>query len=485
MKTKFIILVFLFTCGNLVAQYTFEKIISSEPDKVINDIVEANNKYLLAGKIRNVETNKYQGYVVEMQNNGEILKEIELSNGTGASMFFNLHTAFGKFYLLGTQWVNENESSKLWFLELDSNLTITKQKLFNLPAGHWFSHMNSIIDSDTNLIISGYMSSQVEGVGYRTDPGFYKIDLQGDSVASFFMWNTQRQRYIYDVLESKDSSMYYAFGSAFNNIAGGEILLLNKNFDSIGIENIPRGINYYYSPLYLSDTSIMVCGIGAPFENAEYQLAVVSFSTQMQELDYAHFTKDEHTREYPSTVNGCSSNGDGIYVSGLSNADYSNPFFSSFDSWFHLIKLNSNLSTIWEKWYGGDAYYQPYSTLATLDGGCIMVGNRYDGSSEYVRDIFIVKVNSEGLLSWIQTINVYHDKYSVYPNPGINQINIKTKLNYCCFELYGVNGRLLIQKKINTEMNSVSTNHLNSGIYLYKLINKEGKTIETGKWIKR
>ncbi len=121
MKTISILLIIIFTYSNLVAQHTFEKIISSEHDKVIYDLVEVNNKYLLVGRVRNIETNIYQGYIVEMQNNGEILQEVQLSSGTGASMFFNLHEAFGKLYLIGSQWVNENESCKLWFLELDLN----------------------------------------------------------------------------------------------------------------------------------------------------------------------------------------------------------------------------------------------------------------------------------------------------------------------------------------------------------------------------
>jgi hypothetical protein len=66
---------------------------------------------------------------------------------------------------------------------------------------------------------------------------------------------------------------------------------------------------------------------------------------------------------------------------------------STFDSWFHLIKINPDISPIWEYWYGGDAYYFLYSILATNDGGCIMVGNRYDYETQnQERDIFIVKL---------------------------------------------------------------------------------------------
>lgn len=88
--------------------------------------------------------------------------------------------------------------------------------------------------------------------------------------------------------------------------------------------------------------------------------------------------------------NGVSKNGNNIYIGGTSNLDYYNPFWSTFDSWFHLIKINPDISPIWEYWYGGDAYYFLYSILATNDSGCIMVGNRYDYETQnQERDILL------------------------------------------------------------------------------------------------
>jgi hypothetical protein len=190
-------------------------------------------------------------------------------------------------------------------------------------------------------------------------------------------------------------------------------------------------------------------------------------------------------RDHPAMYNGVSKNGNNIYIGGTSNLDYYNPFLSTFDSWFHLIKINPDISPIWEYWYGGDAYYFLYSILATNDGGCIMVGNRYDYETQnQERDIFIVKVDSNGLITWTQQIPFAKQESMVYPNPGTNLLNIKSTCNEMEFELININGQVVIRQMLDNNCSVINAESIKSGIYFYRLIDKKNKAIETGKWIK-
>jgi len=64
--------------------------------------------------------------------------------------------------------------------------------------------------------------------------------------------------------------------------------------------------------------------------------------------------------------------------------------------------------------------------LATNDGGCLMVGCRYDyETQDQERDIYIAKVNSDGLIVWTQEIPMGKQVTTVFPNPGTNRLNIK------------------------------------------------------------
>ena len=161
-------------------------------------------------------------------------------------------------------------------------------------------------------------------------------------------------------------------------------------------------------------------------------------------------------------------------------------FFSTYDSWFHLIKINPDLTPVWEYWYGGDAYYFMYSILATNDGGCLMVGNRYDFETQnQERDIYIAKVNSDGLIVWTQEIPFNKQPTTVYPNPGTNLLNIKTQNHELLFELVNINGQVVIKKTLNKNQITISTESLNPGMYFYRLLDRKNKNAETGKWIKK
>ena len=251
------------------------------------------------------------------------------------------------------------------------------------------------------------------------------------------------------------------------------------------MEPVPLGISDYYSPTYINENEIILCGKGSPDQSELYALNVITINEETELIDYNYFKKEEDMRDHPAMYNGVSKNGNNIYIGGTSNLDYYNPFWSTFDSWFHLIKINPDISPIWEYWYGGDAYYFLYSILATNDGGCIMVGNRYDYETQnQERDIFIVKVDSNGLITWTQQIPLAKQESMVYPNPGTNLLNIKSTCNEMEFELININGQVVIRQMLDNNCSVINAESIKSGIYFYRLFDKKNKTVETGKWIK-
>lgn len=115
-----------------------------------------------------------------------------------------------------------------------------------------------------------------------------------------------------------------------------------------------------------------------------------------------------------------------------------------------------------------------------------MVGNRYDYETQnQERDIYIVKVDSNGLITWTQEIPLNKPESTVYPNPGTDQLNIKTSINYTDFEIINLNGKVVIIQNLDNNQSAINTESLKSGMYFYRLIDQKNKTIETGKWIKK
>jgi hypothetical protein len=195
------------------------------------------------------------------------------------------------------------------------------------------------------------------------------------------------------------------------------------------------------------------------------------------------YYKDPDMLEYPAFTTNISINGDNIYLFGISNFTTS-PLYNTIDSWYHVIKVDSDLNTIWEKWYGGDACYFPRSVCATNDGGCILTGTKYDENyPDQLLDGYILKVDSDGLITWEKEIPLPNSIAQVFPNPGKEKLIIKSTLTETEFLLTDLQGKSILQQKITDENTEINTQNLNPGIYLWTL-KKEGKTVESGKWIK-
>ncbi len=147
------------------------------------------------------------------------------------------------------------------------------------------------------------------------------------------------------------------------------------------------------------------------------------------------------------------------------------------------------LNIRWERFYGGDAYYVMTKLKATKDGGCIAIGDRYDykNTTEEERDIYILKLNSEGLLTNTpEKPQIQMHEALVFPNPGTNYLKVRVAAQYpqSTFELYDINGNKILSKSITGKWGRVETTFLPRGSYVYKIYNQKG-LYETGKWVKQ
>ncbi len=491
----FLLLVILTYSGYLPAQEqgSFELLISKPEDQVIFQVTEGDEgSFVLVGRLHNIDTYYPGGYIIKIDSLGNLIQEkvIQYSD-TNFQIFFNVHFFNNYYYLLGSRNFFYPDTTKLWYLKLNTNLDVISEKYLNIPNNRWLSYMNSIIDTDTNFVLTGYTTrpDTTTPSPYNNDPFFYKISLSGDSLTSKFMSTNYILSLSFNIIEKFDQTGYFAYGSKYSSPSsfGGQRFSLDKQLDSLGILGVPYNITTYTSSTKLNDSLILISGGGGSMPSAPpYSLNVLSTTQDNVPINYNYFKIEGNMRDFPAIYNGVSKNADNIYVGGNSNFDYYNPFYSNKDSWFHLIKINPDITPIWEYWYGGDAYYHLYSMIATNDGGCLMVGNRYDDEIQnQERDIYIAKVNSEGLIVWTQEIPIKKQETTVYPNPGTNQINIKTDNKELDFELININGQVLFSQIVNNNLKTINTESLKSGMYFFRLIDKKYKTIETGKWIKK
>ncbi|MBS4062011.1 MAG: T9SS type A sorting domain-containing protein [Bacteroidetes bacterium] len=490
----FIILVISNIC---LSQQTFETLIRNPEDQVIHDFLEdSNGNLLLIGRSIAEGQTYNSSFLLKLDSNGCVIYEnFDITSDTISTTLTNIFYINEYYYLIGAEKstdtpVFEMIENKISLIKLNNELQLISHRTFSIPENRWFSYINSIVDSDTNFVLTGYVTrydTTTSGVVFRNhDAFFYKISLEGDSLASHFYTSEIPWHFSFDIIESTDKSKYYAYVSHFipgANQYDSQRLTLDKNLDSIALEPIPFYMYDPNSPVYLNETDVLISGKGTGDYPRHHVIAIHNEAGEI--INTNHFKKEPY-REQPPMKNGISKFGDNIFVGGISNFDIGNPFWSSQNSWFHLVKVNTDLSMVWEKWFGGDAYYFMYNILATRDGGCIMVGNRYDDQTQnQERDVYIVKVNGDGLIVWEREISM-NDRFSiVYPNPG-HQLNIRLAAQHsqALLSLFDQYGRLVLQQQLTQPESLVETTHLLPGVYLYQLAGSTGLS-ESGKWVKK
>ena len=483
-----IISLFILISFSLNAQSTFQNTISGPEDQIINCVTEDDNgNFILVGRNYPIGLDIACGYLIRITPAGDLLDEMVLDSSQGSSILFNVTFFNDSLYILGSKFI-DTLISRLLYLKLDKNLVKADEKYLGMPSNNWFSYMKSIIDTDSNFVITGYTSRWDSVSTLNNDVFFYKLSITGDSINSNFITSDNLLTFSFDIIEKSDHTGYYAYGKKYSGISGrsGERFELSKQLDSLDIVIIPNDIHNYISSEWLNDSVIIITGNGEPLEVPSYSLSVLTTTPENDPIDYNHFKIEDPMRDHTAMYQGVSIKDDNIYVGGTSNLNYANPFFSTSDSWFHLIKVNPDLSPVWENWYGGDAYYFLYSILATSDGGCLMVGNRYDDEvQDQERDICVIKVNSDGLIVWTKEIDPDQAMFSLYPNPGKEQISIKMPSGEFWFELYGLNGQALVRQWVSRDKNTITATHLASGVYFYRIIDQHNQILSSGKWIRQ
>jgi hypothetical protein len=289
----------------------------------------------------------------------------------------------------------------------------------------------------------------------------------------------------FDVLHPPNSNYLKIFTMSFYQKIPGQILTLDSNFSILDLKPIPWYNSELNTAKFIDNNRYLLSGKKIlPDKTDDHNLGLILLDSNDLLLDSMCFGKIDTVGSPGAYDNLDFINTSNIYYGGFSNIDMANPYYSSMPSWFILNNLDENLELTWQKFYGGDACYNLWSILATQDGGCVMASTRYDYQTQnQERDVYILKVNEDGIITWTYNFPETIKQVIVYPNPGKNEINIKTISIGLIFEFYNLQGDKILSKALDNETR-INTISLHTGIYLYKILNEKMEVIETGKWVK-
>lgn len=468
---------------------TWELLIDTDEDRNVSDIIEGeDNNIYFTGLSREAETWHFNGTVFKLSSEGELRDSIFIMNLDSSVIVNRILPDTNTGYILGVETFGLTPNpNKCGFnlKRIDTNLNITySSKNYLFPPEYHDIDIKLQYGIKNNLLLFGYIFPVnvprmfVYELNYDFDSLNAKIYHNDGAILPNFI--KQLPDYNFWLVRELHSN-YVLLDSSLNMI-------------SSKAGAIPKGMNLAHGVKWDSDTSFYLAADFFHAEKRAYTSHNVGFIHQLHPFDSTNaafnYTGAIDTNDQPAFYRALDFNcKDSIFIGYTKNIDIYGVHWSSRPSWYALVQTDSMLNIRWEKFYGGDAYYNLENLIATNDGGCIMAGTRFDYQEHpflQERDIYIIKVNADGLITSTDgNVSPIVKEAIAYPNPGNDFLKLRIAVQHkqSVFKLFDISGRLVLEENIEGKTSEVNTQFLKPGTYVYSITSNNGLN-ESGKWVK-
>ena len=479
MKNVLIIIMLLYA-GHLFGQNSFQVWFSSSgKNEVGSRILEDNQgNYLIAGSFNRIADPVQQGVIWRISPTGDTLSKTFVF-GDSVNWFTNIEQLEnGNYRLLGPIGTSILTCNKLLSLELDAELNIVNRKEVTLPGIQTIS--TSVIKKHLE---SYYLFLGDYGLGSNppnlNDPYFVKLNSNFDTVCTR-RYSINGNQVCYDMLFSPDGSQLWLLSEAYfpELITYGSVQLVvyDTLFNFERVKTLIRTDMMGFSKAkWITDSTFLLAYNYKNWTANQNEIAITETDSAFMFTDY--------------TLIGASDSIDGIgYASAL---DFISPdsiqyvgtknlisaIWPGQPSWIRVGMLNRQLEPVYERFYGGDAYYRAYSILSTRDGGAFVSATRYDHNQHNnYNDVFFMKLNNQGLV----TMSSHPDLCPllpavVYPNPAKEMLFVDLSWGKANCSINDMTGRELKQVSLRNGKNSINVANLPPGIYLIVLKGRQNE----------
>lgn len=455
---------------------------STTADECPTDAIElSDGGYLISAKTGDSYTYTYQTLLIKLNANGDTIKTRNFTNPDGDCFLYDLvKCSDSSFFGIG-RFRRSADETDLWILKLDENLDTLWTKHFTTGFRYLYS-FNGFIDSQQHLIVYGD-----GGENYYENIYIYKLSLDGDSTMAVYYPTIIIP--VHSMVEKSNGTGYIMaiFGTYDStNDSWGQLLSFDYNLNMIQIDSIPRQLTLYYN-LKESPGALYLTGkknYWSSYPRTD-KLGILKLDTSFNVLS-EYYLGPEDTVSYPGYLHCLDFISPGsIYYGGTVNYWWSSEF-AEVPSYYILGKFNADLTLSWQKYYGGDKYYNLWALTASTDGGCLLMGSSYDYlTQDHERDIVIIKVDSNGVYTGIDPTLLNLSDAIVYPNPGSDHIILESgpQVDGATIFISDLNGKHVINSTIRNSRQRINTQSLVPGIYFWQIV-YNNKVIELGKWIK-
>lgn len=120
--------------------------------------------------------------------------------------------------------------------------------------------------------------------------------------------------------------------------------------------------------------------------------------------------------------------------------------------------------------------------IKTLDGGYLLTSKINRLQYDWQNNLLLMKFDSLGNFWWPWSTGIKEagsiEQITIYPNPANAQVVITTREGSSTIDVMDLNGKVLINRFNTQQQTVIDVQHLPSGIYFVKIINKEGIAVK-------
>jgi hypothetical protein len=482
--------------SELKAQYSYEFIISNPAQQHIIDCVEDQygNVYIVGDNVyvENSQITHTCGSVYKIDPEGNILMQREFCYPDTMLYFLEVDMIQDSLFVFGSSGAVEVGFPDLFVTYiLNQDLDVINYSKRRLFLDKYLGGMNHLLSFSGDIVVLS--EAMTLGEIIESDILFYKFTKNMDSLLCTIdiqAYNQMGMDFVQDPITK--GFKVFGHGTYPNTVPSyDELVKFDSNFNFISVDSVAWKLRGQHTFKWLTDSTYLLTG-NKNFAFTYYtniDIGVVILNCEDELLDAASFGKSVDTVDYAGVKDNLDFvTKDNIFYGGTSNFIVNQWPWQTDDSWIYLINLDSNLNVNWQRYYGGDAFYHLYGLLATQDGGCFMYACRYDENTQFQEyDIYILKVDSNGLLSSVNDIpNIATNELFIYPNPASIRITVQfpgvSHLDHKELLIYNSLGIKVKHMVIpsSTDRLEMDLENLSSGLYYISLISN-GTLAATGR----
>ncbi len=414
--------------------------------------------------------------LVKLNEEGIIQMEAEISLDSFHIGFPSLFYIDNQIVILGSIRRKLNtQDIQYWVGTFDEDFTLLEEQFFEPFEEGMILLQNGVqLEGDSTIVIVGssIMNQGPKDFGVRLhlNNNTYEINYLDGGTS-----------WINDFVQHPNSDGYLLLGK--------ELRHADNNFQSIVDVEFQQDVNTLFIGSILPNTDTTYIINQRIYNPPPIPHGVITgvFTDSLVALkEHRIIASSMDTFYYPATRQSMDrSNNGNIYTGGTYHIDNNSIFQSSNNSAFFLIKYDSALDKLWQKYYGLDSnYYFMTGLIATSDGGCLMYGHRFTEDQKW--EAIAIKVSENGTMTNTTVLEKASIKIEVYPNPFIDELYFKSEFSgEATLDILDINGRKLLSIDVDDlSQFEINLSSLAVGIYFYKIKNKE-KILQQGKLIKQ